>query len=83
MINPHVLHAGVAGSVVGWGVAAYRNLPSHVYILSLGANCAVATGAFMGGCVHSMVNNSYSYVGSLLASSPGSPQKQKNKKIAL
>ena len=40
--------AGVLGAVVGWGVAAYRNLPSHVYSLSLAANFAVVSGAFLG-----------------------------------
>lgn len=40
--------AGACGSILGLGIAAYRNLPSHVYAISLGANFAVTMGSFLG-----------------------------------
>lgn len=38
--------SGVAGAVVGWAVSAYRNLPTHIYTLSLGANFAITSAVF-------------------------------------
>ena len=40
--------SGATGLLLGWGVSAYRNLPTHVYTLSLGANFAVVGGTFIG-----------------------------------
>ena len=37
---------GVAGALLGWGISAYRNLPTHIYSLSLGANFAITSGVF-------------------------------------
>ncbi len=42
---------GAVGGIVGWGVAAYRNHPTHIYSISLGANLAIASGVFLGVCV--------------------------------
>ena len=33
---------------MGLGVAAYRNLPSHIYAVSVGANFAISSGVFLG-----------------------------------
>ncbi len=48
---------GVVGGLVGWGVAAYRNKPTHIYTTSLGANFTIAAGAFLGvrACVRACV----------------------------
>ena len=51
MICSVLISTGSAGVMIGLGVAAYRDLPSHVYALSLGANFAVASMAFLGLCV--------------------------------
>ena len=40
--------SGVVGALLGWGISAYRSLPTHVYTLSLGANFAVTSGVFFG-----------------------------------
>lgn len=38
--------SGVAGALLGWGISAYRSLPTHIYTLSLGANFAVTSAMF-------------------------------------
>ena len=38
--------SGVAGVLLGWGISAYRNLPTHIYALSLGSNFAITSGVF-------------------------------------
>jgi len=40
--------SGAVGTLVGLGVSAYRNLPSHIYAVSVGANFAIASGVFLG-----------------------------------
>ena len=42
------IFTGVLGAAVGWGVAAYRQVPPHVYSLSLAANFTVVSGTFFG-----------------------------------
>ena len=44
--------SGAVGALLGWGVSAYRNLPTHVYTLSLGANFAITSGVFFGMFYH-------------------------------
>ncbi len=48
MHHPPPSHIGVSGVVLGLGVAVYRDLPSHVYALSTGANFALVTATFLG-----------------------------------
>ena len=48
---------GVLGAVVGWGVAAYRQVPSHFHSLSLAANFAVVSGAFFGNSICTCVSS--------------------------
>lgn len=38
--------SGLAGALLGWGISAYRNLPTHIYAISLGANFALTSGVF-------------------------------------
>ena len=38
---------GVGGALLGWAISAYRNLPTHIYTLSLGANFAVTSAVFL------------------------------------
>ena len=43
-----LIFTGVLGAAVGWGVAAYRQVPPHLHSLSLAANFAVVSGTFFG-----------------------------------
>ena len=39
--------SGLAGALLGWGLSAYRNSPTHILVLSLGANFAVTSAMFL------------------------------------
>ena len=39
--------SGVAGALLGWGISAYRSSPTHIHVLSLGANFAVTSAIFL------------------------------------
>ena len=39
--------SGLAGALLGWGLAAYKNSPTHILVLSLGANFGVTSAMFL------------------------------------
>ena len=50
--------SGVTGALLGWGISAYRSSPTHIHVISLGANFAVTSAMFLSKAMLAFISES-------------------------